>query len=197
MQWRSSTKHLPLDTISTGHAEVAWTRMGIPWPNTFLQLNGSRHLNRDGRLETTLFEKQPNVYLCTPRYSAHQKGMINEHIMDNIHQICSETSDISTQVNQFALHFPPCGYMPNHLHQLFKQAKANAQKYMTCSAQENDKLKLKHSVHSWWHLFSTWSSIHRIHPTTHELTHIKVTNPLSSMTSILDEPILVHKFIVA
>ena len=68
---------------------------------------------KNGKIQTTLFEKSLNLYLYIPPHSAHPPGVLNGIIFGQIHRIftlCSERADIKTSVNQFLVRLLQRGY---------------------------------------------------------------------------------------
>jgi hypothetical protein len=88
----------------------------------------------NNKIESTLYEKEQNLYLYIPPTSAHPKGMLSGLIHGNIlriHRLCSNTNDIHRKTLAFYKRLTRRGYHQSILNPIFNRATQNAINYTT------------------------------------------------------------------
>lgn len=91
------------------------------------------------RLTTTLYEKPMALHLYIPPHSAHPPGVLTGHVFGEvlrIHRLCSEQDDVVERMRIFYRRLLLRGHKPLTLIPLFRQAIANAKRYITSSKGE-------------------------------------------------------------
>jgi len=71
-----------------------------------------------GKIHSTLFEKELNLYLYIPPHSSHPKGMLSGLINGNVLQIyrlCSNPQDITIKTHDFFNRLQARGYTASQL----------------------------------------------------------------------------------
>ena len=95
-----------------------------------------------GKIQSTLHEKEHNLYLYITPHSAHPKGMLNGLIFGNtlrIHRLCSNPQQIRHNINAFYQRLINHGYHNNVLTPIFRKATYNALAYLACSPKDHEK----------------------------------------------------------
>jgi hypothetical protein len=87
----------------------------------------------DGRLTTTLFEKEQNLHLYLPPTSSHPKGcgigLVFGHVL-RARRLCSRQADADVKIGEFLEQLLERGHSREHLTPLFARAEENAATYM-------------------------------------------------------------------
>jgi hypothetical protein len=113
--------------------ERMWTKFqrdmncwfGLEWvckdPSTSINFMDSTITIMNGRLETTLFEKEQNLYLYIPPHSSHPcsvfTGLIFGQVL-RIRLLCSKQSDADGRIGQFYSRLLTCGHTNDFLYSL-------------------------------------------------------------------------------
>ena len=80
---------------------------------------------REGRIETTLYEKILNLYLYIPPHSAHPPGVLKGLVLGNcyrIYSLCSDHTDTKKHLQAFYRRLLARGYKPDTLIPLFRRS---------------------------------------------------------------------------
>jgi hypothetical protein len=96
----------------------------------------------DRKIQSTLYEKQQNLYLYIPPHSAHPKSMLTGLIYGNIlriHRLCSTQHEIKIHTTAFYRRLHNRGYNSKTLQKFFHKATLNAQAYLNASTIDHDK----------------------------------------------------------
>jgi hypothetical protein len=86
----------------------------------------------DGRIHSSLYEKDFNHYMSIPPHSAHPPGVTLGLIYGlafRIITLCSDESNILTKLRESICHLLRSGYAADEIKPLFHQAIANAHQY--------------------------------------------------------------------
>ena len=101
-----------------------------------------------GRIVTTLFEKDLNLYLYIPPFSSHPRGVFTGTISGQIlriRRLCTYKSDADDRIKEFHSRLLARGHSPDNLAPLFTKAEENATAYLLRSPEEHEALrKRKH-----------------------------------------------------
>ena len=88
----------------------------------------------DGKLTTTLFEKEQNLHLFLPPTSSHPKGcgtgLVFGHVL-RARRLCSRQADADVKIGEFLEQLLERGHTHEHLIPLFARAEENAARYMS------------------------------------------------------------------
>ena len=79
---------------------------------------------KNGKIETTMYEKALNLYLYISPFSSHPPGVLSGLIIGNIlriHHLCSEKKQRIEYYNQFFHRLRARGYLPSQLFPLFQR----------------------------------------------------------------------------
>ena len=90
----------------------------------------------NGRLSTTLYEKEQNLHLYLPPTSSHPKGCGTGLIFGYVlraRRLCSQQADADKKIAEFLGQLLERGHNREHLNPLFARAEENAKAYMSCS----------------------------------------------------------------
>ena len=93
----------------------------------------------NNEFKTSLFEKPMSLFLYIPPHSAHPPGVLTGHIFGEvlrINRLCSDSDDITQRIRIFFRRLMRRAHKPSKLLPLFKQAMANAKKYLATSEEE-------------------------------------------------------------
>jgi hypothetical protein len=99
--------------------------MGLQRPFHFDRFHGFDLTIVNGRLETTLFVKEQNLYLYIPPHSSHPRGVFTGLIFGQVLRIrclCSKQSDADDRKKQFYTRLLPRGHTNDFLQPLFCRA---------------------------------------------------------------------------
>ena len=87
----------------------------------------------EGRIHTTLYEKNLNLYLYIPPHSAHPPGVLTGLIMGNVmrmHTLCSCPKDIRSKLGLFYRRLMARGYNQEDIFPVFEKAIINARAHV-------------------------------------------------------------------
>jgi hypothetical protein len=105
----------------------------------------------DGRLHTTIYEKEQNLYLHIPPHSSHPKGVLTGLIFGQvllIQHLCSASTDTDNKICEFYKQLHHRGHDNDSLQPLFSHAEENAAAYMGRSTEEKERLRKLKKVSS-------------------------------------------------
>jgi hypothetical protein len=101
----------------------------------------------DGRIHTTIYEKEQNLYLYIPPHSSHPKGVLTGLIFGQVlrlRRLCSDHMDADNKIREFYKRLRRRGHEDDSLQPLFRRAEENAATYMNRSDEDKERLcKLK------------------------------------------------------
>ena len=121
---------------------LEWEFSDLSTEVTFLDM--TVRISPDGRLKTSLFEKNMALYLFIPPCSAHPPGVNIGHIMGQILRIFrlnSEEEDTEQDVLRFLRRFLNRGFDITYLKQAFKKAIKNARSFLAKSKATREREK--------------------------------------------------------
>lgn len=98
----------------------------------------------NGRLHTTIYEKEQNLYLYIPPHSSHPKGVLTGLIFGQVlrlRRLCSASTDADNKIQQFYERLRHRGHNDESLLPLFRRAEENAATYMSRSDEEKERLR--------------------------------------------------------
>ena len=114
----------------------------------FMDLTVTLH---EGTFETTLFEKELNLYLYIPPSSCHPPGQITGLVFGmilRIYKLCSNAKDIKERIRVFYRRLLRRGYTKETLIPLFTKAYDNALSHMRRTPAEVKRLNDKKLIES-------------------------------------------------
>ena len=97
----------------------------------------------DGKLSTTLFEKEQNLHLYLPPTSSHPKGCGTGLVFGYVLRarwLCSNQADADAKIEEFLGQLLERGHSRENLDPLFARAEANAATYMSRSPRQRFSL---------------------------------------------------------
>jgi hypothetical protein len=161
----------------------------------------------DGKLTTTLFEKEQNLHLFLPPTSAHPKGcgigLVFGHVL-RARRLCSRQADADRKIGEFLEQLLERGHTREHLLPLFARAEENAARYMSRTPRQRlvliEEKKQAARRHLYFHL-----QFHPDDPSSSAIQRLWRENifsppgedPLPEMTNYDGEKVRIDKLIVA
>ncbi|KAL7503236.1 hypothetical protein ACHAXN_001050 [Cyclotella atomus] len=128
---------------------------GLEWvckdPSTSINFMDLTITIVNGHLETTLFEKEQNLYLYIPPHSSHPRGVFTGLIFGQvlrIRRLCSKQSDADNRIKQFYSRLLARGHSNDFLQPLFCRAEENASNYLSRSPEERERLRVQKKTQS-------------------------------------------------
>jgi len=100
----------------------------------------------NGKIETTIFEKEQNLYLYLPPHSSHPKGVKTGLVLGKvlrIRRLCSKKCDADRKIREFFLQLLARGHKRQDLALLFIRAEENAEAYLSRSPEDHAARKSK------------------------------------------------------
>ncbi len=99
-----------------------------------------------GRIKSSLYAKPMALHLYLPPHSCHAPGVLSGLIFGNvlrIHQLCSDTKDVTKELKLFFHRLLDRGYQFHQLTPLFQQAMDNAEVYLRRTALDHLRAQSK------------------------------------------------------
>jgi hypothetical protein len=99
-----------------------------------------------GRIKSSLYAKPMALHLYLPPHSCHAPGVLSGLVFGNvlrIHQLCSDTKDVTKELKLFFHRLLDRGYQSHQLTPLFQQAMDNAKVYLQRTALDHLRAKSK------------------------------------------------------
>ena len=184
---------------------------GLEWdteePSTSVNFMDMTITIVDGKLETTLYEKEQNLYLYIPPHSSHPKGVFSGLIFGQvlrIRRLCTKRADANMNISQFFDRLVARGHNPTTLLPLFRKAEENASAYLSRSPSEHELVRKQKWIDSrnqvYFHL-----QFHPEGPPASEIqalwrdivSHPPGEEPLSELKNSEDVSIGISKLVVA
>ena len=141
---------------------------GLEWetvePSTSVNFMDMTITIVDGKLETTLYEKEQNLYLYIPPHSSHPKGVFSGLIFGQvlrIRRLCTKRADANMNISQFFDRLVVRGHNPTTLLPLFRKAEENASAYLSRSPSEHELVRKQNGSTLGTKYIFTYSSILR------------------------------------
>lgn len=105
----------------------------------------------DGRFETTLYEKEMNLYLYIPPHSSHPRGVFTGLVFGQvlrIRRLCSKTDDADMKIGQFFTRLLARNHTGETLEPLFRRAEENAANYLHRSPEQHEAIRQQKAAES-------------------------------------------------
>ena len=98
----------------------------------------------NGKLITSLYEKDMNLYLYIPPHSSHPRGVFSGLVFGQvlrIRRLCTHQHEANNHIQQFYQRLLDRGHTATNLLPLFRKAEANAKAYLNRSEAEREQLR--------------------------------------------------------
>ena len=101
------------------------------------------------RIVTSVFEKEMNLYLYLPPFSAHAKGVGTGLVLGHIlryRRLCTFQKDADQKIAEFTKHLIARGHSRANLDPLIQRAEENAAAYLSRSEEDREAIALQRKV---------------------------------------------------